>query len=131
MQEKVIDSEMHGFRDVFFSKGWRVAYADYNPLGNDIAAIHKIEKHLETEEVFYLLKGSVCLVTAGQGEAIGPLICHYLKEGTLYVVDKGEWHVGVFHPGSAVLIVENEAESLSNSYELCSKDRESLKKIFI
>jgi hypothetical protein len=129
MQEKVIDSEMHGFRDVFFSKGWRVAYADYNPLGNDIAAIHKIEKHLETEEVFYLLKGSVFLVTAGQGEAIGPLVCHHLKEGTLYVVDKGN-ACRVFHPGSAVLIVENEAESLSISYELCSKDRESLKKIF-
>lgn len=130
MQEKVIDSEVHGFRDVFFSKGWRVSYADYDPQGNDIASIHKIEKHLETEETFYLLKGSICLVTAGRGEEIGPFESHLLKEGTLYVVDKGEWHVGVFHPGSATLIVENEKESLSISRQLCPKDLESLKKIF-
>jgi len=130
MQEKVIDSEIHGFRDVFFSKGWRVAYADYNPLGNDIATIHKVEKHLETEEVFFLLKGNASLVTAGQDEAIGPLVCHHLKKGVLYVVDKGEWHVSVLHPGAAVLIVENDAESHSNSWQLGSKDIESLKKIF-
>lgn len=130
MQEKVIDSEQHGFRDVFFSKGWRVSYADYDPKGNDIASVHKMERHLETEETFYLLKGNVCLVTAGKGEEIGPLEGHSLEEGTLYVVDKGEWHVGVFHSGSSILIVENEKESLSISKHLGPKDLESLKKIF-
>ncbi|MGE4585597.1 MAG: hypothetical protein AB7C91_13180 [Sphaerochaeta sp.] len=130
MQEKELDSEIHGFRDVFFSQGWRVSYADYDPQGNDLSCARRMEKHLETEEAFYLLKGRVCLVTAGSGKVLGPLEAHPLEDGRLYIVGKGEWHLGIFHPGAAVLIVENEKESCSESLPLSPKDLADLKKIF-
>jgi hypothetical protein len=118
MQERKIDLEMHGFRDLFFSKGWRVSFSDYDPFSNDASSIHKMEKHLETEEVFSLVRGTVYLVTGGKGACIGSLEAKKLKKETLYVVEKDEWHVAVFQQKSAVLIVENEAESLSKSTEI-------------
>lgn len=126
MQEITTDLGTHGFRDVFFSKGWRVSFADYNPLSNDVSTIHKMEKHLETDEVFSLQRGTVYLATAGKGEHVGPLVVRRMQGETLYVIEKGEWHVGIFQQGAAVLIVENEAESLSRSAEL---DGETLAKL--
>jgi hypothetical protein len=77
-----------------------------------------MEKHLETEEVFSLARGTVYLVTGGKGACIGPLEVQKMEKETLYVIEKEEWHVAVFQQGAAVLIVENEAESASISSEL-------------
>ncbi|MDC7230436.1 MAG: hypothetical protein PQJ48_09000 [Sphaerochaetaceae bacterium] len=129
MQEKIIDSKVNGFRDVFFSNGWRVSYADYASGTNDADSIYKMEKHLETEEAFYLLKGQADLITAGKGHAIGLLEGKNLKTSTLYVVERGEWHVVAFKPGSSVLIIENELDSLSESVNLSKLDLDTIKKI--
>ena len=121
MQERKIDLETHGFRDLFFSSGWRVSYADYNAASNDVSSIHRMEKHLETDEAFSLIRGTVYLVSGGKGECIGPLDVRKLEQETLYVIGKGEWHVAVFQQGAAVLIIENEVESPSKSAELKGK----------
>ena len=126
MHEKKIDLEIHGFRDVFFSKGWRISFSDYNPSSNDVSSIHKMEKHLETDEVFFLIRGTAYLVTGGKGECIGRLDVQKLEKETVYIIEKGEWHVAVFQQGAAALIVENEAESLSRSGELQGKTLEDL-----
>jgi hypothetical protein len=129
MQEKVVDSKIHGFRDIFFSNGWRVSYSDYDVNTNDVNSIYKIEKHLETEEAFYLLNGQAILLTAGKGNTISLLEGKIMQKDTLYVVEKGEWHVLVLQPGSSVLIVENELESFSESAKLSSLNLDTIKKI--
>lgn len=129
MKEKIIDLKIHGFRDIFFSNGWRVSYSDFDADTNGPNSIYKMEKHLETEEAFYLLKGQANLLTAGKDYSIGNLEGNNLKTGRLYVVEKGEWHVIAFKPGSSVLIVENEQDSLSESMILNKLNLDIVKKI--
>ena len=64
MDRLTVDTTQRGFRDVFFSHGWRVAFSNTDGLGNTKDTVHKMERHMETEEAFVLLQGTVHLVTA-------------------------------------------------------------------
>ena len=110
-----------GYRDAFFSSGWRIAFVDYCAAHNDIKSVTYIEKHLETEESFLLLKGKAYLITAGKGEKPEQFQATQLQPHILCVVERKEWHVTIFSKDAEVLIVENAEESPSLSFSL-SKD---------
>lgn len=130
MIEQRISDGSKGFQDVFFSKNWRIAYSDYAMFSNDKDSIRKMEKHAKTDEAFFLLCGNVHLVTAGKGETLGKLVIRKMFPQTLYVVERGEWHVAVYGENARVLIVEDAKEfpsaSLGLSVKLLEKIKESI-----
>lgn len=54
----------------------------------EIPNLKTMQKHLESDEVFVLLKGSVTLFTAGNGEKIGTMKRVTLEPGKCYNVKK-------------------------------------------
>mgnify|MGYP000849897917 CR=1 FL=1 len=126
MDRLTVDTTQRGFRDVFFSHGWRVAFSNTDGLGNTKDTVHKMERHMETEEAFVLLQGTVHLVTAGTEEFPQELTSLQLEPNSVYIIRKGEWHVAVFEEESSALIVENEAESYSISFTLTPEMRRTI-----
>jgi Na+/H+ antiporter NhaB len=115
MRQYLVDQETKGFQDVAFSTYWRISYADYNENENDLSHVRKMEKHFDTEEAFFLIKGKMVLVTAGKSEKLGEFVFSVMHPGELIIVEKNEWHVGVYAPNSATVIVENKEDSKSLS----------------
>ena len=126
MDRLMVDTTQRGFRDVFFSHGWRVAFSNTDALGNTKDTVRKMERHMETEEAFVLLQGTVHLVTAGTEEFPQELTSLQLEPNSVYIIRKGEWHVAVFEEESSALIVENEAESYSISFTLTPEMRRTI-----
>ncbi len=126
MDGLTIDTTQRGFRDVFFSNGWRVAFSNTDSLSNTKDAVRKIERHMETEEAFVLLQGTVHLVTAGTEQFPQKLTSLQLEPNSVYIMRRGEWHVAVFEEESSVLIIENEADSYSISFELTPEMRNAI-----
>jgi mannose-6-phosphate isomerase-like protein (cupin superfamily) len=118
MRKYFVDQKMKGFQDVAFSTSWRFSYADYDENVNDLSHVRKMEKHLDTEEGFFLMKGKMVIVTAGNGEKPESFIITPMYPGELVIVEKNEWHVGVYAPSSATVIIENKEDSKSFSYML-------------
>ena len=78
------------------TENWRVAYLGYCER---FASLTGMERHLETDEVFVLLKGEATLYVETD--------IHPMEQGVLYNVKKGEWHHIIVSEDAAVLVVEN------------------------
>ena len=69
--------------------------------------IEKVERHVETDEVFVLLAGQ-CILFVGDGERrVERLIPQAMEPHKLYNVKRNVWHTIVFSRDASVLIVEN------------------------
>ena len=87
---------------------WLVALANYSPRF-DRNNFSKMERHLETDEVFVLLSGTASLVI-GEDKKVTDL-----EIGKIYNVKRGVWHQVFIDKGSKVLIVENSDTTKENS----------------
>ncbi len=95
-----------GFAKLVFYQGWRVAmihYADHFDQKN----IKRYERHMETDEVFVLLKGEATLIVDGEEYKMEPEKLYNIKAGT--------WHAIYMSKDASVLIVENADTSPDNS----------------
>lgn len=103
-----------GYQALVYFGAWRVAIVNYAPRiakGN----ISKIEKHVETDEVFVLLKGNCDLFIAGSNETYGKIEKVKMELERIYNVKKNVWHACALDPDSLVLIVENGDTSGDNT----------------
>ena len=103
-----------GYRPLVDFQTWRVAILNY------LDEIHparqeRVERHMQTDEVFVLLKGRAVLFL-GAGEA-GPasLEACVLEAGKIYNVKRAVWHTVVMTRDGSVLIVENQDTGRANS----------------
>ncbi len=97
-----------GYMPLVSSDGWRVAIANSceRLLEKNIS---RAERHLETDEVFVLIKGSATLF-------IGDDRTRYdLEPCKTYNVKCGVWHTLAMGDNSSVLIIENDSTSEKNS----------------
>ena len=114
-----MDIEIKEYREPVYApvidfEGWRVAILnDIDEL--EVKNLKTMQKHLQSDEVFVLLKGSVTLFTAGNGENIGKIESVTLEMGKCYNVKKGVWHTHTLAENSSVLIVENQNTCDDNS----------------
>ena len=69
--------------------------------------ISRMTRHMMTDEVFVLLKGSCTLYTAGQGEKPGPMDITELEPYKIYNVTKTTWHNRRISADGLILVVEN------------------------
>jgi len=97
-----------GYRPLVDYESWRVAILRYDESATKVT---KLERHLETDEVFVLLEGECTLVT----EESNGLREWKMEIGKIYNVLKGVWHSTLLSVDSNVLIVENRDTSTKNT----------------
>lgn len=103
-----------GYAPVVDYETWRVAVLnDCEEL--EVPNLKTMQKHLLSDEVFVLLKGSLTLFTGGNGEEVGTISSTTLEPCKCYNVKAGVWHTHTLEKGSSVLIVENRNTNDSNS----------------
>lgn len=108
-----------GYQPMLDFHDWRVAFLRYAERF-DPTYIRKMERHLETDEVFVLLQGKALLVIGDQKEV------YPLEPQKLYNVKQGIWHAVCVSKDALLLIVENRNTSMENT-EYKSIDRLEVK----
>lgn len=103
-----------GYAPVIDYESWRVAVLnDCEEL--EVQNLKTMQKHLLSDEVFVLLKGSCTLFTGGSGDSVGKISSVSMKPYKCYNVKAGVWHTHTLTPDSSVLIVENRDTCDANS----------------
>ncbi len=103
-----------GYAPVVDYESWRVAVLnDCEEL--KVENLKTMQKHLLSDEVFVLLKGSCTLFIAGDGVKPAEVKCMKLAPCKCYNVKAGVWHTHTLEDDSSVLIVENRDTNDSNS----------------
>lgn len=111
---EVTTYEGEGYRPVIDYQTWRVAILNYcEEL--EIENLKTMQRHLESDEVFVLLKGNCVLFSGGQEDSIGPVEVIRMEPLKLYNVKRGVWHTHTLDQDGMVLIVENQNTCDSNS----------------
>lgn len=103
-----------GYAPVIDYETWRVAVLnDIDEL--EISNLKTMQKHLLSDEVFVLLKGSCTLFSGGSGNSIGNITATTLEPLKMYNVKAGVWHTHTLTKDSSVLIIENQNTCDDNS----------------
>ena len=115
--ESLIEIREHNepdYRPLIDYQSWRVALMNYT---TDLLPekINRMQKHLETDEVFVLLTGHCILFIGEGGEAVTKIHAVDMELYKLYNVKKGAWHSHTFSKDARVLIVENRNTMDANS----------------
>lgn len=117
MEEKQIeitDFQKAGYLPLVDFETWRVAvlkFCDDLRIEN----VKTMQKHLETDEVFVLLRGQCTLYFGGGGEHPGEIQKINMCPGKVYNIKKGVWHNHTMDEQGEVLIVENSNTTDDNS----------------
>jgi ureidoglycolate hydrolase len=130
IDEKIIqirEYQGEGYQPLIYFTGWRVAVLNY------LDSIHPtriadMERHLETDEAFILLRGKGVLIVGGNDEQVCDLIPCEMANEKIYNVRAGVWHTILLSPDASVLIVENSDTGEDNS-EKCILDETMCKHI--
>lgn len=111
---EIYECRKEGYQPVHDYNGWRVALTNYGER-QSLMAVTEITRHLKTDEIFVLLKGSCTLYIGGNKEEITAIDTVPMEVLKLYNITKGTWHARSLTPGSTVLIVENEDTGAYNT----------------
>lgn len=104
-----------GYKPLVDFESWRVAILNYiDELEPE--NIKFMEKHLETDEVFILLKGACILFFLDQRK--NDILHINMKPGIVYNVKKGSYHTHVLSKEASLIIVENQNTSNQNSEKI-------------
>lgn len=123
----ILDFTGEGYKPLVDFGTWRVAFLRF--IDEIIPEnIQRLERHVETDEVFVLLEGEGMLFF-GEGEnEIRDLQSLVLAPGKLFNVRKNVWHCCVLSRDAKILLVENRDTSIKNSHyiDLTKSQRENL-----
>ena len=104
---EIFDFVGKDYKKAMSFENWRVAYLNYGDEFN--LTLPRLERHMETDEVFVLLTGSATLII---GEELHKVI---MKPFKIYNVPKAVWHHIQVDVDTRVLIIENEDTSKANT----------------
>lgn len=114
MDIEITEYTAPGYAPVIDYESWRVAVLnDCEEL--EVPNLKTMQRHLLSDEVFVLLKGSVTLFVGGSGDSVGKIHSVTLMPYKCYNVKAGVWHTHTLAPESSVLIVENRDTCDANS----------------
>jgi hypothetical protein len=103
-----------GYRPLIDFNDWRVAILNYideiHPRNNT-----KMERHLQTDEVFVLVCGRAILLVGGNGLQLDGAFPQPLEMGKIYNVKQNTWHTVLMSRDAMILLVENRDTGASNS----------------
>jgi ureidoglycolate hydrolase len=127
---QMIEYNGEGYKPLVDFGTWRVAYLRF--IDELIPAnIHRLERHVETDEVFVLLHGQAVLFL-GEGEKeIEKLHPQVMQPGILYNVKQNAWHACVLSRDATILLVENRDTGRENTdyIELDARQRKAVVEI--
>lgn len=90
-----------GYQPLVFSGDWQVALLNWEPIF-DLANLREIERHNQTDEVFFLWRGRGALfVTTDGGIRVVDM-----EPGVIYNVTRGTWHNLIAAHSASWIIVE-------------------------
>ncbi len=124
---EIRDYDGAGFKPVIFFGSWCVAFLRYfDDLQPD--RMVNMERHLETDEVFVLLKGRGALILGGNASKSQGAVAQTMEIGRIYNVKQRAWHTILLSPDASVLLVENRDTVRENSeyQELSPEQRASI-----
>ncbi|MGN0351301.1 MAG: cupin domain-containing protein [Roseburia sp.] len=113
-QIEIVEFQKSGYLPLVDYETWRVAvlkFCDDLKIEN----IKTMQKHMETDEVFILLKGQCTLYLGGSGEQPDRIEKVTMLPGKVYNIKKGVWHNHTMDEQGEVVIVENSNTSDDNS----------------
>jgi hypothetical protein len=117
MNEQLLDIEQYtgeGYRPLIDFGSWRVAFLRY--IDELIPwNITRVERHLETDEVFVLLEGQAVLFLGGGEGGVEDLEPVAMESGKLYNVKRNAWHTVVLSHDATILLVENQDTGPANT----------------
>lgn len=103
-----------GFQPLISFGTWRVAALRYldalHPERNDT-----MERHLETDEVWVLLRGQGVLLLGGNGIGVGEIQSQVMEAGKVYNVKRYAWHTALLSRDALILLVENQDTGRENT----------------
>lgn len=105
---EIMEYKGEGYSPLVRYDSWRVAIANYAERFSERKNIY-LERHLETDEVFVLLKGSCILLIGENIERIQLELCK------TYNVKKGTWHNMFLSKDASVMIIENDNTCKENT----------------
>ncbi len=111
---EIIDFQPEGYKPLVDFGAWRVAvlkFCDDLKLEN----VKTMQKHLETDEVFVLIRGNCTLFLGGDGGSPENIKSVSMEHGKIYNIKKGVWHNHIMDEDGEVLIVENRDTCDDNS----------------
>jgi ureidoglycolate hydrolase len=116
MNEKLLEIRQYageGYQPLIDFGTWRVAFLRY--IDELIPwNITRVERHLETDEVFVLLDGQAVLFLGGGEERVENLAPVVMEPGRLYNVKCNAWHTIVLSHDATILLVENRDTGQAN-----------------
>lgn len=112
---EIIHYDGDGFKPVMAFKSWRLAYLNYAKEASKEAREIRVERHLETDEVFVLLQGEALFVAGDDAENCTAVETFVMKPGVIYNAKQYCWHHCIMKEGSSVLLVEEADTSDDNT----------------
>lgn len=106
MDIEITDNTGIGYKALADNGRWIVALLNFCP---DVEKIIKLERHMESDEAFCLLRGRASLFV---GEEMKP---YKMEPNRIYHVKKQVWHAIVLSRDAQVLVVENSDTTAANS----------------
>ena len=110
----ILEFTGEGYQPLVDFDSWRVAFLRF--IDEIIPEnIQRLERHVETDEVFVLLEGKAILFIGEGEDKIEALLDVEMKPGTLYNVRKNAWHCCVLSRDATILLVENKDTGKQNT----------------
>lgn len=106
-----------GYRPLIDFGSWRVAILRWEPAMR-AENIDRMERHMQTDEVFVLLNGKAALVLGGDSAGVKDIRTQAMETGNLYNVKQGVWHTVIPSQDAVILIVEERDTGEANT-EYC------------
>ncbi|MEH6680359.1 MAG: hypothetical protein V7724_07405 [Sediminicola sp.] len=103
-----------GYHPFLINDGWQLAQLNYSEEQH-IDQLDKLDVHLETDEVFVLLKGRAALIGAKMVQGRPQFNIEVMEPGIIYNVPQNTWHNIAMEMGSEVLIVEKSYTHISDA----------------
>jgi hypothetical protein len=117
MNEKLLEIRQYtgeGYQPLIEFGTWRMAFLRY--IDELIPwNITRVERHLETDEVFVLLDGRAVLFLGGGEERVEDLVPVVMEPGRLYNVKCNAWHTIALSHDATILLVENRDTGEANT----------------
>lgn len=111
---EIRDYNGEGYRPLIDYASWRVAIMRHcDPHLPE--KIERVERHVETDEVFVLLAGRATLFVGDGDPAAHRLLAQEMEPLKLYNVKRNIWHTILFSRDASVLIVENRDTGKQNT----------------
>lgn len=117
MDENVLAIEEYlgeGYKPLINFGEWRVAILRWIETTQP-EKITYLERHMQTDEVFVLLRGQASLILGGNGLLVTDLQKQVMECGKLYNVRQNAWHSVMMSRDATILIVENQNTTENNS----------------